>query len=95
MSIKASWPNAVKNTEKYYGVDWDQFLTNEGDTITSVDWIIPTGLTELDRPSTLNNITRIKLRADAVGIYQVTCTIQTIDGIETQIFKQDVRLKVI
>ena len=45
---KAFWPDAPVDSDKYYGIDFDAYLTNEGDTIGLATWTVPTGLTDSD-----------------------------------------------
>jgi len=90
----AHWPNTCLNTEKYYGVDWSDWLTNESDTKTSVTWTVPSGLTNMDT-DTVEGVEVIKLSADSVGNYEVICTLETIDSGNTQKAIQSVWLKVI
>lgn len=90
----AKWPDAVAGSEKYYGVDWDAFLTTENDTITAISWTVPAGLTNMDEKQD-GNTAIIKLRADTVGKYQVACEISTTEAGDTQLFKQVMNLEVI
>lgn len=94
VSGNARWPDAVAGSEKYYGVDWDSFLTAENDTITSIAWTVPTGLTNLDDKQD-GNTAIVKLRADTIGKYRVICEISTVEAGDTQLFKQVMNLEVV
>lgn len=90
----AHWPNAQLGKETYYGVEWDDFLISENDTITAITWTVPLGLTNMDEDQVLNQA-RIKLSADIVGKYEVLCSIDTIESVETQLFVQKMYIEVV
>jgi hypothetical protein len=90
----AHWPDAPVGSAKYYGVDWGDYLTAEGDTIGTASWDVPTGLTDSD-DSIVSDVARIKLSADTAGEYTVTCTITSTEGAESQTHVQKMRLKVV
>ena len=89
----AHWPDAQIGSEKYYGVDWDAFLTTENDTITDTTWTVPSGLTNMDKKQD-GNTAIVKLRADTAGKYQVVCEISTVEAGDTQKFIQVMNLEV-
>lgn len=90
----AHWPDCNVNSSKYYGIDWNTWLTAESDTITAITWTVPTGLVSIDERDAAG-VAEIKLRADTVGEYSVTCAIDTIDGTDTQKAIQVIKLKVV
>ena len=90
----AHWPDATIGSEKYYGIDFDEFLTNENDTWTGVSWIVPSGMTNMDEVEVSNEV-RIKLSADAVGDYEIICELETVEGADTQKIIQKMLISVI
>jgi hypothetical protein len=91
---RANWPDANLGSAKYYGVDWSDYLTVENDTIGVVTWTIPTGLTGSDE-NVVSDVARVKISADSVGEYEVSCQITSTEGVETQTTIQKMRLKVV
>ena len=66
-----------------YQVDWSPWLTREGDTAASVDWITPTGITQETDPAP--TLTDGKATAWLSGgladqNYRVTCRLTTTGG---------------
>jgi hypothetical protein len=87
-------PDAIVGSEKYYTLDWSEWLTAENDTLNgSAIWFIPAGLTNMDEQN-LAPLTSIKLRADAVGTYIIECKVPTIESPLTQKMIQRVHLTV-
>jgi hypothetical protein len=69
-------PNAVKP----YGVDWEGFL-DTGDTISSVSWTVPSGITK-DSESNTNTVASLVLSGGTAGVdYEIVCQITTANGI--------------
>ncbi len=65
-------PSAVLD----YGFDWSDWL-NTGETISSVVWTVPTGLTK-DSQSNTSTIATVWLSSGTAGqSYQVACKIVT------------------
>ena len=56
------WPDAELDSENYYGIDWDDWLTAEGvnETKVTATWDVPTGLTNMDE-ETVGNVEYVKL----------------------------------
>jgi hypothetical protein len=63
-----------------YVVDWTAFLAPTGDTIASVVWVVPSGLTENSQLFTATTAT-IWLESGTLGkTYVVICRITTVGG---------------
>ena len=77
------WPVAEVGEELYYGFNWTEWLNSENDSIDSVEWTVPSGLTEL-ATALDGNYVYIKLGADTIGEYEITCTLTTSEGAATQ-----------
>ena len=92
-SGQCHWPDAPLLSEKYYAVDWTDYLSNEVDTIDTVTWTVPSGLTSMDE-NEVGDQARIKLRADTVGEYEVICTMTSTEGAETQKHVQKMHIEV-
>jgi hypothetical protein len=61
-----------------YALDWSPWLVD--DTIASVEWTVPTGLT-VDSSSHTNTVATIWLAGGEVGqIYRLVCQITTQEG---------------
>lgn len=89
----ARWPDTYQGSEEYYSIDCTDYLTKENDTLTSVAWTVPAGLTELD--SQVNgNIASIKLRADTAGDYFIEFELNSSESVNTQKTKEEMRLVV-
>jgi hypothetical protein len=87
-------PDAIVGSEKYYTLDWSEWLTAENDTLNGdAVWTVPTGLTNMDEQN-LSPLTSIKLSADAVGTYTIECEIPTIESPLTQKMIQRIHLTV-
>ena len=79
----AWWPDAPLDSEKEYAVDWTAYLVAENDTISTVSWTVPTGMTSKDEYEVADEA-RIKLSADSTGSYEITCEMNSIEGAKTQ-----------
>ena len=90
----AWWPSTPLTSEKFFAVDWTDYLTAENDTIGVVDWTVPTGLTNM-ADSEVGDQARIKLSADSVGTYEITCEMNSTEGSDTQKHIQVMNLEVI
>ena len=88
------WPQTNIGSAKFYGVDWGEYLAHENDTITAENWIVPGGLTGSDESQVMNQA-RIKLAANTVGEYEVSCKINTVEAGDTQIHIQKMNLEVV
>lgn len=77
-TIMLQWPNKDPDDILDYAIDWTEQLA--GDTIATVAWTVPEGLT-LDRSSFAGGVTVAWLSGGSAGrIYQVTCRITTTAG---------------
>lgn len=83
-------PNAVLD----YAVDWGAPLNSwlAGETIASVAWTVPAGLTQ-GAASNTNTVAQVRLSGGTVGqTYTVTCRITTSTGqIEDRSFRVVIR----
>ena len=90
----AHWPDAPEGSEKYYGIDFDAYLTNENDTIGLATWSVPTGMTSMDE-DIVSNQTRIKLSADSTGEYEIECSLTSTEGADSQVHIQKIYISVV
>lgn len=88
------WPDAVINEIKDYGINWSTRMADESDTIQTVNWTVPAGLTNVDTDLT-DNVARIWLQADTVGDYIVKCKVETLDGLDSQTYIQNMHITVV
>lgn len=84
-----SWPNKDAQEELDYQVDFTSLLA--GDTIATVTWTVPAGLT-LESQSNTPTVATVWLSGGSDGIsYTVVCTITTAGG---RTFEQSVKIKI-
>ena len=69
-------PNATLD----YLFDWSAWLTDISDTITSVDWVLSDGLTEVSSSNTTTGATIFVSGGTLDEIETVTCRITTAGG---------------
>jgi len=62
-----------------YTVDWSAWLAT-GDTLASVVWTVPTGLTKTTSSNTTTAATIWLSGGNVTVTYNVTCDITTVDG---------------
>lgn len=86
------WPAKGSGETKDYAIDWTAELA--GDTITSSNWIVPTGITQTTpTPSFTSATTTIWLLGGTIGkTYEVTNTVQTAGG---RVLVQSVDLQIV
>jgi len=89
------WADAVTGEKKDYAWDLDARMTNEGDTLNTIDWTVPDGLTEVDTDLTDNVATIWLLFGATTGTYEVVGQANTTDNGATQIYKRKFLIKVI
>lgn len=77
------FPDAIKGDELFYSIMFTCWLTNEGDSVSSITWAVPDGLTLME-DFIQGGEAKAKIRADRVGSFKVICTINTNEGTETQ-----------
>ena len=81
---KYHWkPDQKLSTELYYGFDFTDWLTAEGDTRVAVVYTVPDELTNMAEAIN-GEIYYVKLSADTVGTHEVSCTLTSIEGAATQ-----------
>ncbi len=78
------WPDSDLGDDLFYGIDLNPWLNNEEDTLSSVSWDIPKGLSSTEDIVT-NNTANIKISSDTIGSFTIKCTIETIESLHTQI----------
>ena len=81
---KVYFPDAYLGEAKYYAVDFSTWLTTEGDTLSSVVWTVPAGVTGSD-DNVEGNVASIKLTPSAVGTHEIICTLNSTDAGKTQV----------
>ena len=93
---KLYWPDANVGSEKYYELDWTDYLAAEEDTLDTVSWVVPaSGVTEMHTKIVELTKTRIKLSADVVNEYEITCILNSKEQLDTQKHVKKISLKVI
>ena len=88
------WPDTYLGSSEYYAVDCNPYLTNEGDTLDNVDWVVPIGLTEEDRLD-FEGFAYIKLKGDVAGTHTILFKLNSSEGAKTQLVQGRFRLKVV
>ena len=91
---QAHWPDAPITSEKEYAVDWTAYLVAENDTISTVSWTVPDGLTKMDDYE-VSSEARIKLSADTLGNHEVKCEMNSTEGAKTQKHIQVMHIQVV
>ena len=69
-------PNATLD----YLFDWSAWLTEVSDTITSVDWVLSSGLTEVSSSNTTTGATIFVSGGTLDESETITCRITTVGG---------------
>lgn len=87
------WADATAGDDLYYSIDFGTWLTGEADTLVSVAWNLPDGITSSD-DFLAGNVASIKLATPTAGNYEVSCTLSSIDAGKTQTKQQYMRLTV-
>jgi hypothetical protein len=86
-----SWDKKDPNEVDSFGVDWSERLSASSDTISSSDWIVPSGITE-DSASNTTSTTTIWLSGGTDGNdYEIVNRIVTTGG---RTLDQTIKLKV-
>jgi|TARA_B110000908_G_C10228649_1_gene439375 hypothetical protein len=70
------FPDAVLGSNLFYGLDFSCWLKNEEDTLVSIEWTLPDGVTSEDDflQGTVGNI---KLSPTRTGSFVINCVITT------------------
>jgi hypothetical protein len=77
---KTYWPDTLVGSVLDYGIDWSDWLTNENDTFVSITWAaLPTGLSS-DYESDADDISLIRLSADAAGTHCISGIMECIES---------------
>ena len=77
------WPDTTVGSELYYSIDFTAWLATEGDSLTSVEWYLPLGLSS-DDEFLVADEAQIIISADKAGSYKVKCTITSEDNGKSQ-----------
>ena len=77
------WADADAGDNLYYSIDFDAWITQEGDTLSSVSWSLPPGVSSSDSYE-LGNKAFIKIKTPISGEYKIICMIETVDSGRTQ-----------
>ena len=88
------WPDCHAGDNLYYSIDFDAWLTAEGDTLVSVAWSLPSSITS-DDDFLEGNKAYIKLYAATPGTYKIECTLSSVDAGKTQTNVVPMYLKVV
>lgn len=68
------------NSTLDFPVDWSEWLEDSGDTISSVSWIVPDGITKASEENTDTVATIWLTGGTAKSIYPITCRVTTAAG---------------
>lgn len=76
--MKYFWPTKDPDSILDYSIDWSNWL--EGDTLQSVDWFLPAGITKENQSNT-TTVATVWLSGGADGnVYNIVCRIVTAGG---------------
>lgn len=70
------WPDANVGDNLFYSIDFNCWLHEESETITSVNWIIPEGV-ESEQDLVTDNIGHVKIETPNIGSYKIVCELGT------------------
>jgi len=90
------WPDASAGEDTYYAIDLTGIGLDEGDTVTSVDWVLPNTITSSD--SYLNSDAseaHVKLATPTSGTYRIWGEINSTDLSKTSKNRVRIILKVV
>ena len=77
------WPDADKGDNLFYAIDFTKWLTNEADTLDSVAWTLPDGITSSEE-FIAGNEGHVKLSTPRVGNFKIICTMMSDDNGQIQ-----------
>jgi hypothetical protein len=78
------FPDANVGDDLFYAIDISQWLSAEHDTLTSVAWVYPSGVTSSEQFLVGNEAT-IKVATNKTGSFKLICKITTVENGKTQI----------
>jgi hypothetical protein len=86
------WPTKDPDETLDYSIDWSQVLAADDDTIDSVVWTIPVGLTKISQQEA-NGVATVWLSGGTqrLGGYVIACRLETTGG---RTYDRSVRLAV-
>jgi len=87
------WPSAILSDDKYYALNLTGLLANEGYSLTSVNWVLPTNVTSSDSYETSTHA-YAKLATTTVGDYEINCEMSITSGAKSQVITQKMLLNV-
>jgi len=70
------WPDANVGDDMFYSINYAQWGISEGDTFTSVNWVLPTGVTSSDASQEYGQVI-IKIATPTTGTYKIICELTT------------------
>lgn len=77
------WVDAAINDEIERYIDWDTWLSGQGDSLVNITWTLPSTITEMSAWE-VGNIAYIKISCDSVGLHKIICTMDSTDAGKTQ-----------
>lgn len=89
------FPDADKGDAVYYALDLSCLVNSEAETINSVTWVLPEGMTELDSLIVEDSEAQVKIQADKAGVFVIKAIIESIDEGRTSTNTHKIILKVI
>lgn len=89
------FPDADKNNAVYYALDLSCLIDTEAETVNSVTWVLPEGMTELDSLIVEGTEAQIKIQTTKAGVFIIKAVIESIDEGRTSTNTQKIILKVI
>ena len=90
----AHWTDCELGDEKEKFIDWSDWLTGQGDSLTTITWTVPSGLTNMSTWEA-DGIAYIKLSCDSAGTHEIVCALDSTDGAKTQKKHKTIYLKVV
>jgi len=73
------FPDSDLGDDLYYAIDYSCWLASENDTLESIDWIVPEGISS-DESFISGTNANIKISSDTVGSFKLICNIHTVEN---------------
>lgn len=77
------FPDANLGDDLFYAIEFSPWLLNEADTLTSVEWTYPKGVSSSEEFLVGTSAT-IKVLTNKVGTFKITCKITSTENGKTQ-----------
>ena len=87
------FPDANTGDDLFYAVDVSNWLVTEADTLSTVQWSYPSGVTSSENYLNGSEAT-IKIATNKVGTYKINCKITSIENGKTQVNTVPMMLRV-